>query len=147
MEGSPMFSPDGRWIAYISNETGRNEIYVRPFPGPGGKWQVSTGTADDPTWSPDGRALFFASATEQRVMVAPFTVNGDSFRADRPRFWSTGQFVARPRPPSRDWAMHPDGRRFAIASQGQRPAEVKINQLVFVFNFFDELRRVAKPAE
>ena len=50
-ESSPMFSPDGRWIAYISNESGRNEIYVRPFPGPGGKWQISNGSADDPTWS------------------------------------------------------------------------------------------------
>src|SRR5439155_15510316 len=46
-EVTPIFSPDGRWIAYLSNESGRTEVYVRPFPGPGGKWQVSTGGADD----------------------------------------------------------------------------------------------------
>jgi serine/threonine-protein kinase len=146
LEGSPMFSPDGRWIAYISNETGRNEIYVRPFPGPGGKWQISTAPADDPTWSPTGGQLFFASTSDLRVMVSPFTVVGDSFRAEKPRVWSDGQFLGRPRPPSRDWAIHPDGRRFAIASQNAPQAQAKVNQMVFVFNFFDELRRVARPA-
>ena len=53
------FSRDGRWIAYESNESGRSEVYLRPFPGPGGKWQVSTGGGARPEWSRDGRELFF----------------------------------------------------------------------------------------
>jgi Tol biopolymer transport system component len=60
-EVRPVFSPDGRWIAYQSNESGRNEIYIRPFPGPGGKWQVSTKGGTRPHWRGDGKELFFVS--------------------------------------------------------------------------------------
>jgi Tol biopolymer transport system component len=60
-KSAPEFSPDGRWIAYRSNESGRNEVYVQPFPGPGGKWQISTdgGGADGVRWSANGRELFY----------------------------------------------------------------------------------------
>jgi serine/threonine-protein kinase len=144
-EGSSMFSPDGRWIAYISNETGGNEIYVRPYPGPGGKWQISTGGGDDPTWSPVQREFFFA-AGDSRMMVAPFSVSGASFQAEKPRVWADKKFLARPRPPSRDVAIHPDGKRFAFAS-AQDGGDEKVDQLVLVFDFFDELRRAAKPSK
>jgi len=53
-ESEGVFSPDGKWVAYQSNESGRNEIYVRPFPGPGGQWQISTGGGTSPRWRPDG---------------------------------------------------------------------------------------------
>jgi serine/threonine-protein kinase len=144
-EGSSMFSPDGRWVAYISNETGGNEIYVRPYPGPGGKWQISTGGGDDPTWSPVQREFFFASG-DSRMMVAPFSVSGASFQAEKPRVWADKKFVARPRPPSRDIAIHPDGKRFAFAS-AQDGSDEKVDKLVLVFDFFDELRRAAKPSK
>ena len=143
-EGASMFSPDGRWVAYISNETGGNEIYVRPYPGPGGKWQISTGGGDDPTWSPVQHEFFFASG-DSRMMVAPFSVTGASFQAQKPRVWADKKFLARPRPPSRDVAIHPDGKRFAFAS-AQDGGDEKIAQLVLVFDFFDELRRAAKPS-
>jgi eukaryotic-like serine/threonine-protein kinase len=142
-EGSAMFSPDGRWVAYISNETGGNEVYVRPYPGPGGKWQISTGGGDDPTWAP-ARSEFFFASNDNRLMVAPFSVSGASFQAEKPRVWTDKKFVARPRPPSRDVAIHPDGKRFALAS-AQDGADEKIDQIVIVFDFFDELRRAAKP--
>jgi serine/threonine-protein kinase len=145
-EGSAMFSPDGRWVAYISNETSRNEIYVRPYPGPGGKWQISTNGGDDPTWSPRGRELFFASTGDSRIWVSAFSVSGNSFQAEKPQAWSDGKFLARPRTPSRDLGIHPDGKRFAVAS-ASAGGEQKVTQLVVVFNFFDELRRVAKPAK
>ena len=58
-ETDPEFSPDGRWIAYISNESGANEIYVRPFPGPGGKTQISTGGGSLPQWSRTGKELYY----------------------------------------------------------------------------------------
>ena len=60
-ETAPRFSPDGRWLAYISDESGRFEIYVQPYPGPGGKWQISTEGGTEPVWNPNGRELFYRS--------------------------------------------------------------------------------------
>jgi len=83
------FSPDGRWLAYSSNESGRNEVYARPFPGPGGKWQVSTAGGLLPTWSRSRRELFYM-VDDGTIMVAGYIVEGDSFRAEKPRAWSPG---------------------------------------------------------
>jgi len=86
-ELGPAFSPDGRWIAYRSNESGSDEIYVRPFPGPGGKWQVSTVGGSSPFWSRNGRELFY-EASDRRIMVLEYTVEGNSFMPGTPRVWS-----------------------------------------------------------
>ena len=146
IESTPMFSPDGRWIAYISNESGRNEIYVRPFPGPGGKWQISNTASDDPTWSRTRHELLYADSADLQMLVVPYAVEGDSFRAEKPRLWSEGRFLGRPRPPSRDLDLHPDGERFALAPVSVQQGVAKLNKVVFLFNFFDELRRVAPAA-
>jgi serine/threonine-protein kinase len=140
-EASPEFSPDGRWIAYLSNESGRNEIYVRPFPGPGGKWQISNGDVDDLNWSRTKHELLFASAVDLRIMRAPYVVEGDSFRAEKPQPWSDAIITARPRPPSKDIDLHPDGQRFAVAA-GARAPNAKLDKVVLTFNFFDELKRL-----
>ena len=71
-ERNGQFSPDGRWVAYESNESGRFEIYVRPFPGAGGKWQVSTAGGSQVRWRHDGKELFYA-APDERLMAAPVT--------------------------------------------------------------------------
>ena len=64
----PAVSPDGRWLAYTSNESGANEVYVRPFPATtGGRWQVSNGGGIQPRWSPDGRELFFLDGASRLV--------------------------------------------------------------------------------
>jgi len=68
-EQGGVFSPDGRWVAYQSNESGRDEIYVRPFPGPGGQWQVSTAGGSDPRWRPDGKELYYL-APDLKLMAA-----------------------------------------------------------------------------
>src|SRR5450759_187348 len=87
----PAFSPNGRWIAYLSNESGRFEIYVRPFPGRGrGKWQISTGGGLYAIWSNNGRELFYESL-DNRIMVLDYTGNGDSFVPGKPRLWSDKQ--------------------------------------------------------
>ncbi len=70
-EYHPMFSPDGRWLAYTSDESGRAEVYVRAFPGPGGKWQVSTDGGVYPLWAPSGRELFYRSG--DKMMVVPIS--------------------------------------------------------------------------
>jgi len=76
-EGRPSFSPDGRWIAYQSNESGQYEIYIRPFPGPGGKWQVSTTGGSRPRWRGDGTELFFLSS-DFRMMSAQIMLGATS---------------------------------------------------------------------
>jgi Tol biopolymer transport system component len=79
-EREPAFSPGGRWIAHTSSESGRYEVYVRPFPGPGGKWQISTGGGLLPIWSRNGRELFYETLTpDNRIMVSTYTAKADSF--------------------------------------------------------------------
>ncbi len=73
-ETSPRFSPDGRWVSYVSDESGVNEVYVRPFPGGGGRVQVSTGSGMEPVWSRDGRRLYYRSG--QQIIVAALGVSG-----------------------------------------------------------------------
>ena len=140
-ELEPKFSPDGRWIAYQSNENGQPEIYVRPYPNSTGKWQISTGGGLNPIWSRTRPELLY-STLNQQLMVATYVATGDSFRADRPQTWSPTRFMTRPRLTSYD--LHPDGKRFALVTPLGAPA--KQDKAVFIFNFFDELRRLA-PAK
>jgi len=138
-ELEPMFSPDGRWIAYFSAESGRFEVYVRPFPGPGGKWQISTDGGVLPVWSRTRDEIFYGSP-DNRLMAASYAVEGESFRADKPRVWSERRFTQRG---LRNFNLHPDGERFALAAAPENESAVKQDKLVFIFNFFDELRRIA----
>ena len=134
-----MFSPDGRWLAYFSNETGRAEVCVRPFPGPGGQWQISTGGGILPTWSRTKQELFYGTF-QGEIMVARFAVDGDSFRAEKPGLWSDGRYVTRGL--NRMFDLHPDGDRFAFALATRTPG-AKQDHVALNFNFFDELRRLA----
>ncbi len=141
LEREPMFSPDGKWLAYQANDTGRFEIYVRPFPGPGGTWLISTAGGITPTWSRTRRELLYRSP-ENQLMVAAYTASGDSFRAEKPRLWAEGYIG--PQTGQRSFDLHPDGERVAVAPElgsFDRPQD----RLVFIFNFFDELRRMAAP--
>ena len=140
-DGYPDFSPDGRWLAYGSSESGIYEVYVRPFPGPGGRWQISSGGGSFPKWSRNGKELFYRTrGPDSRIMVATYSVSSGSFHADKPRLWSPGQFTDLGVYPNFD--MHPDGKRFAVlkapGAEGQPVANNKVN---FIFNFFEVLDR------
>jgi eukaryotic-like serine/threonine-protein kinase len=81
-EQDPRFSPDGHWIAYYSNESGRNEVYVSPFPGAGGKRQVSTAGGTAPRWRKDGRELFYVAA-DRRLMAAEVDARSGAFEVSK----------------------------------------------------------------
>ncbi|MGH9386108.1 MAG: hypothetical protein ACRD2N_17660 [Vicinamibacterales bacterium] len=143
-EFEPMFSPDGRWIAYHSSESGRFEVYVRPFPGPGVKSQISTDGGQLATWSRTRPEIVYASR-DNRLMVASYRVEGGAFNAGKPRLWSERRFMPRPR--LRSFTLHSDGERVVLAAAPDTESAVKLDELVFIFNFFDELRRVAPAGQ
>jgi serine/threonine-protein kinase len=108
MEGTPTFSPDGRWLAYFSSESGRNEVYVRTFPGDEGKWQISTEGGARPFWSADGRTLYFV-ANDRAIMAVDLDADG-GFRAGVPRL--VFEFIAQM--DTGGTAAWTDGERFLI---------------------------------
>lgn len=138
-ELEPMFSPDGRWIAYGSAQTGRSEVYVRPFPGLNGTWQVSTDGGAFPTWSRSGRELLFATL-DQRIMTVSYAADGASFRATAPRVWTNERHQLSGPTFMRNFVLFPDDARVAF-SKASDAGEKSSDPVVMVFNFFDELRR------
>jgi serine/threonine-protein kinase len=136
-EQDPEFSPDGRWLAYSSNESGRWEVYVRPFPGPGGRWQISSGSGTTPRWSRAKPELLYQSG--RQVMAVSYTVVDGSFRAARPRPW-----VELPAG-TVDFDPHPDGERLALVHPERDTSALPPTRVLF-FHFLEELRRRAPRA-
>jgi serine/threonine-protein kinase len=132
-----MFSPDGRWLAYVSNESGKSEVYVRAFPPPvagqGGKWQISNSGGGLLVWSRNGHELVYRGGDQ--LMSVSYSVNGDSFVAEKPRVW-----IKKLGGTSFDLA--PDGKRVAVVTPVEsKEAPKPDHEVTFLFNFFDELRR------
>ena len=144
-EADPAFSPDGRWLAYDSNESGTFHVFVRPFPVGDGKWQISTAPGRFPIWSRNGKELFFES-TDGHIMVAEYTTRGETFAAGKPRQWSntpiggTGAF--------QNLDLAPDGKRFVVIPLAEsEKGEGQTVHVTFLLNFFDELRRRMPPGD
>ena len=138
-EQQPRFSPDGRWLAYESNESGRFEISVKPYPGPGGKTTVSTGGGTDAVWSRARNELLYL-APDGRIMFVPFAAAGDDFRPEKPRIWSERPVQLRPGTGG-SFDLDPDGTRVVMSSA--TAATAGPTHVTLWFNFFDELRRLA----
>jgi hypothetical protein len=141
---TPSLSPDGRWIAYGSNESGTNEVYVRAFPpppasGPGSKWLISNSGGVNPRWSRRGPDLFYQSG--DRIMAVRYKVSVATFVTEKPRVW-LAKLGAIPVGISSGWDVAPDGDRVAVLTpvRSTEP-EQPDHEIVFVMNFFDELRR------
>jgi serine/threonine-protein kinase len=146
LEGGPAFSPDGRWIAYVSGESGAPEIYVQSYPAGGGKWQVSAGTGTEPRWAASGKELFFR--TNEGIMVASVQIESSSFRADRARPLFTGAFmgglagVTIPGFSFPDYDVTRDARRF-VMFPGDAQQGFDVTSVNVVSGWFGELERLA----
>jgi serine/threonine-protein kinase len=139
-ERNPAFSPDGRWLAYSSNESGSFQVYVRSFPDQGRRWQISNSSGVLPVWSRDGRELFFCTEDNQ-VMVATFAAKGDSFVAESPKAWSQ-QRIADTGARILNYDLSPDGKRIVALMPADTPQQrLPRSHVIFLENFFDELRR------
>jgi len=136
-EAAGQFSPDGRWLVYQSNESGRSEIYVRTFPESGGRWQVSTAGGTQPRWRYDGRELFYVGA-DGRLMAAPLTAGGKGqapeFGAPEPLFatrLATGGNIFSSGYASRaQYAVANDGRflmNISVDDAGTLPITIVLN--------------------
>ena len=129
-------SPDGRWMAYSSVVSGREEVYVRPFPGPGARRSVSVAGGDSPRWSRDGRELFFTSSNQKMYSVA--VGPGGAFSA--PRLLFEGRFKPAPNT-NTNYDVMRDGRFLFIE---QSRAQNSVTQIEVVLNWFSQLRKSAK---
>lgn len=134
-ESAPRFSPDGRWLAYVSDESGRFEVYVQSFPGPGGKWQISTDGGSEPVWNPNGRELFYRVGNK---MMAVDIMTETFFTVGKPKVlfegWYEKSTVSRA-----NYDVAPDGQRFLMVKPGEQ--EQPPTQINVVLNWFEELKR------
>ena len=137
-ESQPLISPNGRWLAYNSNESGQRQIYVRSYHevDSGGRWQVSTSGGHSPLWSRDGRELFYRSGS--KIMAVDVDTKS-GFSAGKPRMLFEGPYL----PTSGSlpyYDVSPDGQRFLmlkpVESQTSVPTQINV-----VLNWFEELKR------
>ena len=147
-EHSPSLSPDGRWIAYVSDESGRSEVYVARFSDGGGQQRVTVSGGWEPLWSRDGRELFYAEqnpAPEGRLELRSMAVSsGDALELGTPRTLfaledDDGTLVARSRSSGATYDVSPDGTRLIMI---HRPAEPPATEIVVVQNWHEELNRL-----
>jgi serine/threonine-protein kinase len=146
-EISPEFSPDGKWLAYVSNESSRHEVYVQPYPGPGERHQISNNGGFQPAWGPGGRELFYVEQSFSAVpvnavpkLLAVRVSTAPEFRAGVPQVvW---EHAALGTAWGRGYDVSPDGQRFLIAVPKDSQSASAPTQMIFVQNWFEELKRL-----
>ena len=139
-EQHPALSPDGQWLAYESDQSGRFEVYVRPYPNVDtGRWQVSTNGGKQPVWSSDGDVLYYAAGHPAARQMQSVTVNTDSgFQSGAPT--PVFDFRQEGYAELRSYDLHPDGDRFLLVTRDK--VLQSDEQLVYVHNWLDEVERL-----
>lgn len=141
-EWVPVFSPDGRWIAYESDESGTPEIYVRPYPGSGGKWRVSTASGSDPRWTRGGREIVYVTpTTASRLMAVDISVDGDEVKPGAPAVLFEAPAALLPNSLSSWYDASADGTRFVFLKPLANMPSHGLTHVTLAVNFFDEVRR------
>ena len=137
-ERNGVVSPDGRWLAYESDSSGKFEIYVKPFPNvSGGQWLVSTAGGTRPLWAPNGQELFFV-APDGSLMAVRVDARGSSWRAGSPVKVVEGPYLTGGSLSSRNYDVSSDGQRFLMVKQPANQAAAP--QIIVVQNWFEELK-------
>ena len=139
-EIGPAFSPDGRWLAYVSDESGQYEVYVRPYPARAGKWQLSVGGGEEPTWSRGGKELFYRNG--RKWMTAPVTLHPE-FSSATPTLLFEGDYV---NVGGRSYDVTADGQRFLVLEPAE-PEMARVTHLNVVLNWDEQLKLRRGPAE
>jgi Tol biopolymer transport system component len=137
-EAKPAMSPNGRWIAYESNVSGKAEVYVQPFPGLDGRWQVSSQGGAAPLWSPAGDELFYRNGPA--VVSVPVETAGRTFRYGNPRVLFDGPYVLERmgQGDARSYDLAPDGQRFLMIKEPAPPT----TEIVIIENWIEEVKRL-----
>jgi serine/threonine-protein kinase len=143
----PEFSPDGHWIAYMSNESGAAEVYVQPYPGPGEKTRVSTDGGGGPIWTANGREVLYQSGNGQtQRFFSTEILSLAPFRADTPRvLFEAKASEYGSSTPVRGWDMSADGQRFLLL-RNVVSTDKPVTEMHVVLNWTEELKRLA-PAK
>ena len=137
-EAYPEISPDGRWLAYVSDESEEFEVWIRPFPGPGGRVQISNeGGGLSPIWSKDGRQLFYRVVPDKVCVVDIRTEGG--FSSSKPRLLFEQPFMNSD--PIRSWDLWPDGQGF-LMGKGEEQEPQPVTEMILIQNWFEELKRL-----
>jgi Tol biopolymer transport system component len=132
-ETGAVFSPDGLWVAYRSNESGRQEIYVQPFPTTGAKWQISTDGGEEAIWARSGQEIFYRNG--DKMMAVDITTE-PVFTQGKPKLLFEGEYPAFG--PRAEYDVTPDGQRFLMIKE----SEQQVTQINVVLNWFEELKRL-----
>lgn len=148
-EASPKFSPDGRWVAYCSNQSNRSEVYVEAWPGPGMKEQISSDGGTDPIFSRDGRELFYRNG--DKMMVVPISTERAVFKPGRPSvLWSApyshgmSSSCGPPGVSSANYDVSADSQQFLMIRD--EAAQTSSSSLVVILHWADELVRLERDS-
>lgn len=122
-EGGPRLSPDGRWLTYVSNESGQNEVYLRPFPGPGRRWQISTEGGTQAVWNPNGREIFYRSGNKIMAVdvstIPDVTLSPPRLLFEQPYAFGPGITIA-------NYDVTRDGQRFIMVKDEATAARLNV---------------------
>jgi serine/threonine-protein kinase len=137
VEAQARMSPDGRWVAYVTDASGTSQVVVRPFPGPGGVTQVSIGGGSEPVWSRDGRRIFYRDG--RHLIAASLTTTSGMAVTGRTQLFRDTYLFAQA--PHANYDVSPDGSRFLMIKSADDP------KLFVVYGWLDQLRQLMRGAE